>query len=66
MITKFKKDDILVMKKNHPCGDNRMKVLHTGSDIKLRCNGCGHDMIVARVKIEKNIKQVIPGEENEH
>lgn len=65
MIIKFSIGDTLVMKKKHPCGSNRMLVLHTGSDIKLRCSSCCHDMIVPRLKIEKNIKQVIAGEHNE-
>ncbi|MBQ8696933.1 MAG: DUF951 domain-containing protein [Clostridia bacterium] len=65
MIVRFNVGDTLIMKKNHPCGCVRMKVLHAGSDVKLRCEGCSHDMIVQRVKLEKNIKQVIPGEGNE-
>lgn len=50
--------DILVMKKKHPCGSNRMTVLRAGMDFKLRCEGCGHEFMVARSKIEKNIKLV--------
>ena len=34
--------DILVMKKEHPCGDKRWLVLRTGMDFRLRCLGCGH------------------------
>ena len=58
-IIKFQPKDILIMKKNHPCGCNRMRVIMTGSDVKVKCEGCGHDMIVPRIKLEKNIKQVI-------
>lgn len=50
--------DILVMKKKHPCGSNKMTVLRAGMDFKLRCEGCGHEFMVARSKIEKNIKLV--------
>ncbi len=50
--------DILVMKKKHPCGCFRMLVLRSGMDIKLRCEGCGHEFMVPRSKIEKNIKSV--------
>ena len=50
--------DILVMKKKHPCGSNKMTVLRAGMDFKLRCEGCGHEFMVARNKIEKNIKLV--------
>ena len=50
--------DILVMKKNHPCGENRFLVLRSGMDFKLRFNGCGRDVMVARSKAEKNIREI--------
>ncbi len=51
-------NDILLMKKKHPCGENKMTVLRVGADFKLRCNGCGHEFMVPRNKIEKNIKAI--------
>lgn len=48
--------DILIMKKPHPCGEYEFEVLRVGSDIKIRCNGCGREVVVPRVKLEKNIK----------
>lgn len=51
--------DTLVMKKNHPCGDKRWQVLRTGADFRLRCFGCGHEMMIPRHKAEKNIRSVI-------
>lgn len=50
--------DVLILKKNHPCGGNRFQVLRVGMDFKLRCNGCGHEIMAPRNKIEKNIRQV--------
>ncbi len=58
-IKKFGVGDILEMKKQHPCGDRRMKVLRVGSDIRILCMGCGRDVTVAREKLEKNIKKII-------
>ena len=55
-------NDILVMKKAHPCGSNRWIVLRTGADFRLRCLGCGHEVMTPRFKAEKNIRQVIPNE----
>ena len=56
--------DILLMKKQHPCKSNEFEVLRSGADFRLRCKGCGHVMMIPRVKIEKNIKQIIhPAEE---
>ena len=51
--------DILLMKKNHPCGSARFVVLRSGMDFKLRCEKCGHEVEVPRNKAEKNIKQII-------
>ena len=50
--------DILVMKKPHPCGEKRWLVLRTGADFRLRCQGCGHEVMVTRQKSEKNIRSV--------
>ena len=51
--------DILVMKKAHPCGEKKWKVLRVGADFRIRCLGCGHEVMVARFKTEKNIRQVL-------
>lgn len=50
--------DVLEMKKNHPCGTNRFEVLRIGMDFRLKCVGCGHEMMVPRVKIERNIRRI--------
>ena len=42
--------DILVLKKNHPCGACRWEVLRIGADFKLRCTGCGREVMGARIK----------------
>ncbi len=53
-----KVNDILTMKKPHPCGAKEMLVLRTGMDFRLRCTGCGHEFMTPRLKIEKNIKKI--------
>lgn len=50
--------DILTMKKKHPCGSDRWSVLRIGADFKMRCTGCGHEIMNARSKVEKNIKKI--------
>lgn len=50
--------DILVMKKAHPCGEKRWLVLRTGADLRLRCLGCGHELMTPRFKVEKNIRTI--------
>ena len=58
-------NDILVMKKEHPCGEKRWQVLRTGADFRLKCLGCGHQILVPRWKAEKNIRSVERPEDNE-
>jgi len=53
------KNDVLVMKKNHPCGCCEFLVLRTGMDFKIRCLKCGREVMVPRSKAEKNIKKIV-------
>lgn len=57
--------DVITMKKNHPCGDNRFLILRSGMDFRMRCLGCGHEVMVPRVKAEKNIRSVERNEAGE-
>lgn len=50
--------DVLQMKKPHPCGSHEWQVLRVGMDFKLRCMGCGHEVMLPRAKAEKNIKKI--------
>lgn len=50
--------DILEMKKQHPCGSKTWVVLRTGMDFRLRCEGCGHEVMLPRSKAEKNIRKI--------
>ena len=51
-------NDVLTMKKAHPCGEKCWLVLRTGADFRLRCMGCGHEIMVTRFKAEKNIRSI--------
>ena len=50
--------DILTMKKPHPCGSREWQVLRIGADFKLRCTGCGHEVMGPRQKFERQIKKI--------
>lgn len=56
--------DILELKKGHPCGAKTWQVLRVGMDFRLKCQGCGHELMIPRVKAEKAIKRIIRTEEN--
>ncbi|MBQ1398751.1 MAG: DUF951 domain-containing protein [Clostridia bacterium] len=51
--------DVLEMKKPHPCGSRQFEVLRVGMDLKIKCKGCGHEIMNARWKVERNIKKVL-------
>ena len=55
--------DVLTMKKPHPCGSKDWEVLRVGADFRLRCNGCGHEVMGPRVKFERNIRKIERKEE---
>lgn len=55
--------DKLLMKKSHPCGCNIFDVLRIGADFRIRCSQCSREIMLERVKVEKNIKKIIREEE---
>lgn len=62
-IIKINVGDIIELKKTHPCGERLFKVLRVGSDVRIVCQGCGRDMTLDRIKLEKAIKKVISNQE---
>ena len=50
--------DKIEMKKPHPCGSNCFEVLRIGMDFRIKCTGCGHEVMVPRIKAEKSIRKV--------
>lgn len=55
----FQLGDIVQMKKNHPCGSNEMEIIRMGMDIRIKCVGCKHSVLVPRAKFEKNLRKVL-------
>lgn len=49
---------IIKMKKQHPCGNYEWEVLRIGADFRLKCVGCGHQIMIARKLVEKNVKEI--------
>lgn len=55
--------DILKLKKQHPCGSREWEVLRVGADFRIKCVGCGHQIMIARRALEKNVKEIAPGKQ---
>ena len=53
MADRFDVGDIIKMKKPHPCGSQEWEILRVGADFRLKCMGCGHQIMVPRKLVEK-------------
>ena len=52
--------DTLELKKPHPCGACRFGVLRVGSEVRIKCEGCGRDMVLDRIKLERAVRRHLP------
>ena len=50
--------DSVKLKKQHPCGSSEWEILRVGADFRLKCMGCGHELMTPRHKAEKNIRSI--------
>jgi hypothetical protein len=55
----FNLNDIVQMKKPHPCGENKWKIIRMGMDIRLKCEGCGHSVLIPRREFERKMKKIL-------
>ncbi|OCS84428.1 DUF951 domain-containing protein [Caryophanon latum] len=55
----FALNDVVEMKKQHPCGTNVWKIIRVGADIRIKCEGCGHSVMLPRREFTKKMKRVI-------
>ena len=56
--------DVIRMKKPHPCGSATWEVLRIGQDFRLKCSGCGRQVMMKRTAAEKGVREIIrPGSE---
>lgn len=50
--------DLIYTKKPHPCGSNQFEITRIGMDFRMKCTGCGKEVWITRVKLEKRIKKI--------
>ncbi len=55
----FKLNDIVMMKKEHPCGTNKWQIIRMGADIRIKCLNCGRSILMPRSEFERKLKKVI-------
>ena len=59
MINKIEMGDVLILKKGHPCGENKWEVIRVGSDVKLKCLGCERVVLIDRPTLMKRVKKFV-------
>ena len=59
MPVKFNVGDVVKMRKDHPCGSALWQITRTGMDFGMKCRGCGHFVMLPRVKFERMVKEVV-------
>lgn len=50
--------DIVRLKKKHPCGSFEWEILRVGADFRLKCEGCGHQIMIERKAVDKNVREI--------
>ena len=50
--------DIIKLKKQHPSGSHEWEILRVGMDFRLKCIGCGHQIMMPRKQVEKNVRGI--------
>ena len=58
MADRFAVGDVIRMKKPHPCRTYEWEILRVGADFRLKCTGCGHQVMVPRKLVEKNTREI--------
>ncbi|WP_102026171.1 DUF951 domain-containing protein [Salirhabdus sp. Marseille-P4669] len=61
----FGLNDVVEMKKPHPCGENQWRIIRMGMDIRIKCEGCKHSVLIPRKQFEKKMKKVLIRNEEE-
>lgn len=59
LIESYSLNDIVKMKKTHPCGEDRWRIIRTGMDVKIRCLKCGRIVMLPHEEFIKKAKRIV-------
>lgn len=62
MEQKYNIGSMVIMKKPHACKENKWEITRVGVDIKLKCLGCGHIIMLDRLEFERKLRRIIDEE----
>jgi len=60
MLPDLQLDDIVRLRKPHPCGGYEWKIVRLGADIGLECLNCGRRVLLPRRKLARRMKTMLP------
>jgi hypothetical protein len=63
MLPELHLDDIVRLRKPHPCGSYEWKIVRLGADIGLECIQCNRRVLLSRRKLARRLKQIQPADE---
>ena len=66
MLPDLQLNDVVWMRKPHPCGSFEWTVTRLGADIGLECKGCGRRVMLTRRELARRAKTILPHEENDN
>jgi hypothetical protein len=64
MLPELHVNDVVRLRKSHPCGSFEWKVFRLGADIGLECTQCGRRVLLSRRKVARRIKEILPGDDS--
>ncbi|MGQ9674526.1 MAG: DUF951 domain-containing protein [Chloroflexota bacterium] len=56
MVMEIRLDDVVRLRKPHPCGSYEWRVVRLGADIGIRCMKCNHRVLIPRSTFERRVK----------
>lgn len=59
MKKEYELNDIVEMKKQHPCGSSNFQITRMGADIKIKCTECARTIMMTRRDFEKRMKRIV-------
>ena len=64
-MVQFQVGQVVQLKKGHPCGSNRWRIIRVGMDFRIKCIYCGRSVLIPRSRFERQVKQVLADEDKE-
>ncbi|NMB60393.1 MAG: DUF951 domain-containing protein [Chloroflexi bacterium] len=64
MLPEINLEDVVRLRKQHPCGSYEWKIIRLGADIGLECCTCKHKIILPRRELARRLKKLLPKDAN--